>query len=244
MMILANVRGMLKRDDAQLVLRLIGHDSREAYELAEGTLRDRGLDELLDDPRLLQGLFAQRPGVCASYPLFSYVIVRHALCGVGERDRVLADFVASIVMHFGLRDRANRVGDIDDEEYDTLADLKAASGGPDVRRAFLVQTHAGNYALWLSGMFPDYIEARRVRRGAPPIDYYEEMGRRGYELAASHRLAAEHGLSALLSAAANRFGTLRVALNRVSDMYLFPNVHSPDRLLRQVRDEARWRMVS
>ncbi len=243
-MILANVRRTLKRDDAQLALRLIGHESRVAYDRAEAMLRDRGLDELLDDPRLLQGLLECRPGVCASYPLFSYVIVRHALRGVGEHDRVLADFVASILMHFGLRDRASKVTDIDDEQYDTMAGLMGATNGPDVRRAFLVQAHTGHYALWLSGMFPDHIEARRSRRGAPTLDYYEEMGRRGYELAASHRLAAEHGLSALFSTAASRFGTLRIALNRVSDAYLFPNVHSPDRLIRQVQDEARWRMAS
>jgi hypothetical protein len=243
-MILANVRRELKRDDAQLVLRLIGHDSTAAYERAEQALRDRGLDELLDDPRLLRALLERRRGVCASYALFSYVVVRHALCDVGERDRVLADFVASIVMHFGLRDRASKVTDIDDEQYDTMAGLTGARTGPDVRRAFLVQAHVGNYALWLSGMFPDYIEARRSRRGAPPLDYYEEMGRRGYELAASHRLAAEHGLSELFSAAACRFGTLRVALNRVSDTYLFPNAHSAARLIREVENEARWRMVS
>src|SRR5215469_17285039 len=122
-MILANVRRTLKRDDAQLALRLIGDESQAAYDGAEATLRDRGLDALLDDPRLLRGLLERRPGVYASYPLFSYVIVRHALCGVGEQDRVLADFVASILMHFGLRDRASRVTDIDDAEYDTLADL-------------------------------------------------------------------------------------------------------------------------
>lgn len=243
-MIVANVRRTLKRADAQLALRLIGQESQSEYERAEATLRDRGLDELLDDPRLLRGLFERRSGACASYELFSYVVVRHALCGVGERDRVMADFVASILLHFGLRDRARRVGEVDDAEYDTVADLAGATEGPDVRRAFLVQAHLGNYALWLSGLFPDYIEARRARRGAPPIDYYEEMGRRGYELAASHRLAAEHGMAALLSAAAERFGILRVALNRVSDSYLFPNVHSPDRLLRQVQDEARWRMAS
>jgi hypothetical protein len=243
-MILANVRSTLKRDDAQLVLRLIGHESVTEYERAEATLRDHGLDELLDDPRLLQGLLERRPGVCASYALFSYVIVRHALCGVGETDRTLADFVTSILMQFGLRDRAWRIGDVDDERYDTLADLTGATSGPDIRRAFLVQAHVGNYALWLSGLFPDYIEGRRSRRGAPPLDYYEEMGRRGYEMAAKHQLAAQHGLSGLLSAAAHRFGTLRIALNHVSDVYLFPNVHSPDRLLRQVRDEARWRLAS
>jgi hypothetical protein len=34
-----------------------------------------------------------------------------------------------------------------------------------------------------------------------------------------------------------------MALNRVSDTLLFPNHHSPDRLLRQVSDEMRWRKV-
>jgi hypothetical protein len=243
-MILANVRRTLKRGDAQLALRLIGRESRAEYERAETTLRDQGLDELLDDPRLLQGLLEQRPGVCASYALFSYVVVRHALRGVGEPDRMLADFLASILMQFGVRDRAWRVADVDDERYDTLADLSGATHGPDVRRAFFVQAHMGNYALWLSGLFPDYIEGRRSRRGAPPLDYYEEMGRRGYTLAAAHQLAVQHGLSELFTTAAHRFGTLRVALNRVSDVYLFPNVHSPDRILRQVRDEARWGLAS
>jgi hypothetical protein len=242
--ILANVRRQLQRSDAELVLRLIGRGSRADYEQAEAALRDRGLDELLDDPRLLQGLLEARPGGCASYSLFSYVIVRHALCGVGETDRVLADYVASILMHFGLRDRATRVSDVDDETYTTLADLSGAAEGPDIKRTFFVRAHLGNYALWMSGLFPDYIEGRRWRRGAPPLDYYEEMGRRGYSLAATHELAAQHGLASLFSAAADRFGTLRVALNRVSDVYLFPNVHTPDRLMRQVRDEARWRLTS
>jgi hypothetical protein len=34
---------------------------------------------------------------------------------------------------------------------------------------------------------------------------------------------------------------MRVALNRISDELLFPNRHSPDRLMRQVRDDSRWR---
>jgi hypothetical protein len=53
-------------------------------------------------------------------------------------------------------------------------------------------------------------------------------------------MAAQLGLTALFALAAERFALLRVALNSVSDALLFPNVHSPDRLLRQVRDQARW----
>ncbi len=243
-MIRANVRQMLQRSDAQLVLRVLGAGSALEYDRAESVLRERGLDALLDDPRLPVALHDARQGACASYGLVAYVMVRHALRAAGEEDRVLADYVASILLHFGLRDRAGRVAAADDEIFTTLADLLGAVDGPDARRSFLVRAHLGNYALWVSGLFPDYVEARRWRRGAPDLDYFEAAGRRGFELAAAHELASTQGLAPLFSAAGERFRTLRVALNRVSDAYLFPNHHSPERLMRQVRDDARWRFVS
>lgn len=239
-MILANVRQHLTRDDAQLAIRLIARGSGAELDRAEALLRDDGLDALLDDPRLVSGLMAARQGAHASWPLFAYVVVRHGLREVGEDDRILADYVASILLHFGLRDRATRVSDADDEIYTTLADLGAALESADAPRSLLVRAHLGNYALWMSGVFPDYIEMRRWRRGGPDLDYYEEMGRKGYSLAASHRLAAEHGLASLFAAAAERFPVLRQALNNISDRLLFPHRHSPEKLMRQVRSDARW----
>jgi hypothetical protein len=165
----------------------------------------------------------------------------HALRAAGERDVVLADYVASILMHFSLHDAAHRISQLDDQTYTTLAELSGDVDDPDARRAFLVRAHLGNYALWVSGLFPDYIEHRRWRRGGPDLDYFEEMGRRGYQLAADHRMAAQLGLTTLFALAAERFALLRMALNNVSDSLLFANVHSPERLMRQVRNEARWR---
>jgi hypothetical protein len=107
----------------------------------------------------------------------------------------------------------------------------------------MVRAHLGNYALWVSGLFPDYIETRRWRRGGPDLEYYEELGRRGFQLAADHRLAEQHGLATLFALAAERFANLRLALNQVSDTLLFPHVSSPERLMRQVRDETRWRLA-
>jgi hypothetical protein len=170
-------------------------------------------------------------------------MVRQALQRLGEQDRRLADYLASLMLHFGLRDRAFKVGETDDQLYTTLADLSADLDDPDARRSFLVRTHLGNYALWVSGFFPDMIEHRRWRRGGPDLDYYEEMGRRGFQLAAEHRLAGDHGLATLYATAAERFGVLRAALNEVSDTLLFPGRSSPDRLMRQVTNEARWRRV-
>jgi hypothetical protein len=242
-MILADTRNHLTRDDAQLVARLIARDSGTELSEIERQLADRGIDAVLDDPRLPAALLRSRQGACASLPLFAYVMVRHALRRLGEEDRLLADYVASLMVHFGMRDRALRVGESDDQIYATLADLAADLDDPDGRRSFLVRTHLGNYALWVSGFFPDHIEHRRWRRGGPDLDYFEEMGRKGFQLAADHRLAEDHGLATLFATAAERFGLLRAALNDVSDALLFPDRYSPERLMRQVTSEARWRRL-
>jgi hypothetical protein len=239
-MILADLRHRLTRDDAQLALRLVSRPDGAHAERMENALRDDGIDALLDDPRLLAALLDGRQGMHASLGLVSYVLVRHALMRAGEPDRRIADYVASIFMHFGLRHRATRLSDTDDEVYTTMAELLGAVDGPDARRTLLARAHLGNYALWLSGFFPDFIESRRWRRGGPDLEYYEEMGKRGFQLAADHRLAADYGLDALYATAALRFPVLRTALNAISDQLLFPHVNTPERIMRQVKDEARW----
>ena len=204
-MILANTRNHLTRGDAELIARLIARDSGDELAQVETQLCDHGIDAVLDDPRLPSALLRAGQGACASLPLFAYVMVRHALRRLGEEDRMLADYVASVFLHFSVRDRAHRVAESDDQTYDTLAGLAMDLDDPDGRRSFLVSTHLGNYALWISGLYPDFIEHRRWRRGGPDLDYYEEMGRRGFRLAADHRLAEDHGLATLYATAAERF---------------------------------------
>jgi hypothetical protein len=240
-MILADTRHHLTRDDAQLAARILARDSGDELAMLESRLADEGIDAILDDPRLPGALLRHPRGATASFNLFAYVMIRQALRQAGESDRGLADYVSAIVIHFGFRDRANRIASSDDEVYGALVQLCKDLDDPDARRRFLVQTHLGNYSLWLSGIFPDYIEQRRWRRGGPDLEYYEEMGRRGFQLAADHRLAEEHGLADLYATAADRFGVLRTALNSVSDALFFPNVQTPERLMRQVLDEGRWR---
>jgi hypothetical protein len=243
-MILANTRQHLTRNDAQLAMRVLARGSDAELGELETRLANDGIDAILDDPELPIALVRSATGAHASFPLFSYVMVRHALRRLGEGDRLLADYLSALVVEFGTRDRSARVGESDDQTYAALTDLLNDVNDPDARRSFLVRAHLGNYALWLSGIFPDYVEQRRWNRGGPQLEYYEEMGRRGFQLAAEHRLAEEHGLAPLYAAAADRFGLLRLALNSLSDWLFFPNVHTPERLMRQVADETRWKLAS
>ena len=191
-MILADTRHRLTREDAQLALHLIARAPEGSMDGAEEALRDRGIDALLDDPRLLGALLAAPQGAFASLPLLAYVVVRHALLGVGEEDRRLADYVSAVFLHFGLRRRAERVSETDDETYDSLAALAEDLDDADARRAFLVRAHLGNYALWLSGLFPDYIETRRWRRGEQRAEEARVVEERVDAAVAQRLLGAVH----------------------------------------------------
>jgi len=235
-MILANVRSRLGAVDLRLVVLALARADPARRARCERLLMDEGPDRLLDDPALLAALVAMRTLVVPSAPLFAYVAVRHALLAGGVEDRDLADYLAALLLEFGDHDRQARVRQTDDESYHYLVDIVAGMAGHDEtgERGFLLQMHLGNYSLWLAGLFPDYIAARRTRAGGPDLPYYDELGRHGYDLASRHRLAEHFGVAAIFRAAADRFPALRVAFNRLSDRVFFPNVTTPDKILRSM----------
>jgi hypothetical protein len=188
-MIRANTRSRLTGGDLQLVLLLLSRGSAQRRALLERRLAVEGPDALLDSPELAERLLAVRTLLVPSEPLFLYVVVRHALRQAAIDDRDLADYLAAMLLDFGRRDRAWRVDWNDDQRHrylvDILMDLEASNGA----RRFKVMVHLGNYALWLAGLFPDYIAARHLRKGGPDLGYYDALGSRGFGLASDHVLA-------------------------------------------------------
>jgi hypothetical protein len=234
-MILANLRQRLTPDDHQLVLALLaGGDARRRARL-ERRAAEEGPDTLLDEAEL-PGLLRDAPGYATpSAPLFIYVAVRQTLRRAGLDDQRLADYVGAMVFEFGLKDRAWRLSRNDDDEFHYLSDIVAAAEQQPGRRGFLLLAHLGNYSLWLAGLFPDRVAQRRQRRAGPDFSYYETLGARGFRLASDDDLAARLELADVYAHAAERFGAIRVALNRLSDEAFFRST-STERLLRQVTD--------
>lgn len=233
-MILANVRARLRDADLKLAVIALGRTSSPAR--AERLLMDEGPDRLLDDPDLLPALLAVRSLAVPSAALFAYVAVRHMLLRAGVTERELADYLAALILEFGDHARAQRVTRTADDSYgylvDIVADLAQQDGAGE--RGFLLQAHLGNYSLWFAGLFPDRVAARRNRAGGPDLPYYDELGRHGYDLASRHRLADQLGVAGIFRSAAERFPALRTAFNRLSDRVLFPNVVTPERVLRSL----------
>jgi hypothetical protein len=231
-MIRANTRGRLTAADLQLVILLLSRGSAHRRAYLERRLATEGPDPLLDAPELLERLLTVRTMLVPSEALFFYVLVRQALRSAQLDDRELADYLAAMLLDFGQRDRAWRVDWNDDQQHRYLVDILADLEATDGPRRFKVMMHLGNYALWLAGLFPDYIAARYLRKAGPDVRYYDTLGRRGFGMASDHSLAEEYGLVAVLRTAAERFPALRGALNGMSDRVFFPGTPSADRLLR------------
>ncbi|HET6230438.1 MAG TPA: hypothetical protein VFE05_10255 [Longimicrobiaceae bacterium] len=230
-MIKPNVRASFGRREAELLVALGGPG-------AEELLRERGLDALLDDARMLSAILRGGRVSAAPAPLVFYLLVRHALLQREISDRQLADYTAAVLLEFGTAGRANAVDGGEGEPFFYLADILAALDRARGEREFLLRVHLGNYALWLAGVFPDHVTHRVQRRGAPPLSYYDELGAAGFRTAAGSDLALRHGLGDLFVRAADQFADLRVALNSLSDALFFPGRGGAvERVLRQVADD-------
>lgn len=231
-MILPNIRASFTRGDALHLVELLGRHDDELRSAARDRLEADGVDALLDDPRVRNALLTD-PAVKAPPRLVFYVLVRQALLEAGVDDIGTADFVASLVVAFGRARRAWRVSDDGDDEYVYLVDLMEELREADSRRAFLLRSHLGNYSLWLSGIFPDWVEGRSRRRGGPDLGYYERMGSGGYASASRSPEARDLEVDRLFEGMGRDFSRVRAALNRVSERHLWPHHGNPtDRLLR------------
>lgn len=213
-MIAADARMRFTREDLGVVRAALAQVDGSNLDQADRTLSRNGMDEVLDCAPVVDALLASpMPGPSVS--LLFYALVRQALLAEGVSERRMADYCAALLREFGERRRAYRIATVDDREHHFMVDLLADLATADPARQYRLLVHLGNHALWLGGLFPDRIEAQRVRRGAPDLSYYESLGHRGYAAASDHALAERAGLTDVYRIAAERFPALRAALTTV-----------------------------
>jgi hypothetical protein len=178
------------------------------------------LDLILDQERLFQALLEDQGLLSVSSHFYFYVLVRQVLLRAECDDRELADYVASLLAAFSSTRRARRplAGVAGAADY--LVDMLRAMEEADERTRFALTLHLGNYALYLSGIFPEFIEQRARRRAAPGLAYYEALGSSHFNAAGSHRLAVRYDLAPVLATLATQFTPTRKALNDLSERLL------------------------
>ncbi|MGH7542888.1 MAG: hypothetical protein ACREK7_03030 [Gemmatimonadota bacterium] len=190
------------------------------------------MDQLLDSPVLFERLL-QAPRLLHISPyFFYYVLVRRAFLDHGIDHRVASDYVGALLSF-----HVQRTGRRAARETVYLVDLvKATAEARTPQRVFELQAELGNRALYLAGLFPDWIYHRSTYGRRPvSLEYYEEMGRRSYAAAARSEPARRRELDEPLAFLGEAFPEVRQALNDLVDMHLHlaPRPESVDRLFRQ-----------
>lgn len=233
-MIGASCRSRITGQDLAFLIGALSAREGDGGSLRSLTADPDSLDRLLDS-RLLFARLLEAPRLLDVSPyFFYYVVVRRTFLDHGIDDRRVADYVGALLSHHvtGTADGGRWQGVYLVDLVGAIAEARTAE------HAFSLQTEIGDRALYLAGLFPDWIYHRHRYGGRPvDLDYYEEMGRRYYATAARHEAATRYELADVLAFLAEAFATLRQALNDLVDdhLHLAPRPDTVERLCRQAR---------
>jgi len=227
MPITANCRDQLATDDFRAVAAALARNVANVASVVELLTDPSARDAALESEQLFHTLLESPEALTVSPRLYFYVFVRRLL---PEFDREIVDYVASLLTAFLDVRRLRSLPHQPDRCADSVADMLAALTAATSEAAFHIRVHVGDYALFLSGIFPEYLHHRATIHGGPDISFYEEIGSTNYRLASGHRLARRHALADVYRTIADQFSEVRRDLNRLSDELLcLEPVWSPSR---------------
>ena len=218
-MIRANCRARFTAADFNFIVRTLAHSREDSVSLVD-LLSDSDLrDSILDHPKLVETILNNASHLHISSQFYFYVLARHVLQQAGIANRKLSDYVGSLLETFSRASQLESPDQIDHRVHEYISDMLIALTRATPEQTFLLRAHVGNYSLFISGIFHENTQ-RRSLRGAPDIQFYEQVGRTNYQLLAAHETARRCELSDVFNGLAERFHDVRVALNDLSDRLL------------------------
>lgn len=236
-MIRANCRERFNADDFDFIVNSLGKNSKSKIALTELLTDAETRDQVLDDQALFHAVTNKRRLSKISPYLYFYVLTRKAFVESDIDDRETTDYVACMLAKFCSAKRSHSISRSHKKSYHYLADMLTDSVNASSYEAFLIRSHLGNYALFMTGIFPDAVYRKATYgRKAPGFEYYEKMGRSSYGWASQHHLAVKYSLVEVLATLAERFSHARIALNKLADNYIViqDGRNSLDKMLRQI----------
>ena len=233
----ANCRDKFNADDFAFIVNSLAKDSKNKAGLTELLTDAESRDEILDQKELFLNV-VQKSRISKISPyLYFYVLARKTFLENDIDDRELTDYIACMLAEFCSAQRSQTISQNHSRSYHYLVDIMADFVEASSFEAFYLRSHLGNYALFMTGFFPDAIYQKSTHgRKTPGFEYYENMGKSSYRWASQHRLAIKYSLVETLATLAERFRQVRIALNNLADNYV--DIHngrdSLDKMLRQI----------
>jgi hypothetical protein len=214
----ANCRERFTAADFDFVVRTLSRSLTDRVSIVDLLSDSETRDAVLDNPRLIDSILSNAGHLQISSQFYFYVLTRHVLQQAGISDRKLCDYVASLLEAFS-HASVLRAPHTAESVQQYVCDMLIALQRVTPEQAFLLRAHVGNYSLFISGIFHENTERRRLR-GGPDLKFYEQIGRANYQLVASHATARRCELDDVFEGLADRFREVRRALNHLSDRLL------------------------
>ena len=225
-MIHANCRMRLTADDFSFIVGVLSKSETDSVSLVKLLTEEDTRDAILDHEALAKAILESPERLPISPQLLFYVLCRKVLCGTPVKSREASDYVASILDGFLRAARMESVDDTAERSVRYLSDMMHTMNRATTREAFLLRSHAANYALFVSGMFAENLEHRTQRTGAPDLSFYEAVGQMNYRAASEYREAKKFQLQSIYEELAGGFREVRVALNELATRLLHIDTHA------------------
>jgi hypothetical protein len=229
----ANCRTQFTADDFSFVVRVLAKSPRDAVSLVSLLSDVEERDAILDHDLIYHSLVDEADCLRVSAAFYFYVLTRRVLRRVSLDERALTDYVAAVLLAFShiSQLRAPEENAPSSRSFVYISDLLTRLNTCPPEQAYLLRTHLANYALFLSGMFAERVQAHAQRRGAPGLGFYEAIGQSSFLSAAQHPQAKRTEHHAIFEMLGSEFHRVRLALNDLADTLL--HLHeTPSALIR------------
>ena len=194
------------------------HSPRSLFLLSHDAV---SIDAMLDDPKLFRALLESKKCVSVSLQFYFYVLVRQSLLREEITSREIADYVAEVLAEFAAVSRLISSSSENHAPLEYVSDMILEIEHLEGADQFAMQSHIGNFALFHSGLFPNRLQSRIERRGAPGFQFYEDLGSAYFKLAGNHFLARQLELVDIFASLGEAFHITRIALNHLSEKLVF-----------------------
>jgi hypothetical protein len=217
----ANCRAQFTADDFSFVVRTLARSPKDAVSLVSLLSDEAERDAIVDHDLIYESVVDSTGCLQVSAAFYFYVLTRRVLKRVSLDERVLTDYVAAVLLAFSRTSQLSGPGEQQGaRSFAYLCDLMTQAQKCAPEQAYLVRVHMANYALFLSGMFAERVNAHEQRRGAPSLDYYEAVGQSTFRSVAHHPQARRTQLEMIFRMLGEEFRRVRVALNDLTTTLL------------------------
>jgi hypothetical protein len=217
----ANCRAQFTADDFSFVVRTLARSQKDAVSLVSLLSDEAERDAILDHDLIYESVVDSTGCLQVSAAFYFYVLTRRVLRRVSLDERALTDYVAAVLLAFSRTSQLSGPGDQPNaRSFAYLSDMMVQAQKAAPEQAYLVRVHMANYALFLSGMFAERVNAHEQRRGAPSLDYYEAVGQSAFRTVADHPQARRTQLEMIFRMLGEEFRRVRVALNDLTGTLL------------------------